>query len=241
MKNYLTIFIYAILISNIAPAQDKEIAIQNNENSIGLNVDIVNRYVWRGSLLSANLNIQPSLSFSMGNLSAGFWGSYGVAEPFAEIDIFITYDIGVVSFTLNDYYIQDETGFSQNRYFEWGRKLTPHALEGCVVFNGSESFPLSILATTMFYGNDRDANGDNIFSTYFEANYNKKINDVDVSVFVGGTPFNGMYANRAAIVNLGVGIGKEVKINEYLKVPVYSSIVINPHRQEIFFIVGITI
>ncbi len=212
-----------------------------SKHSLELNADIVSRYVWRGMLLSATPNIQPSVTYSYGGFSAGFWGSYAVAAPFAEIDIFLTYEIGSFSFTLNDYYVEDETDLSLNNYFLWKNETTPHALEGVVAFGGTESFPLSLSVATIFYGLDKDANAKNYMSTYIELGYPANIGGTDVNFFVGGTPKEGMYATKAGLVNVGAGVSKEIKITDSFSLPVSSSIIVNPAAKDIFFVFGFSL
>lgn len=212
-----------------------------DESAFSFSTNIVNRYVWRGLLYSANPNIQPTIGFAKGNLSLGVWGSYGIAVPYAEVDLYVSYTAGNFTFTINDYYTEDETDLTLHNYFNWDKAKTPHSLEGAVTFNGTESFPISITAATFFYGYDRDANGDNYYSTYFEIGYSKQLGGTLMNLFVGGTPAQGLYHSKAGIVNLGVGLSKEVAITEKFKLPVFTQLVINPSAQDIFFVFGLTL
>ncbi len=57
-----------------------------------MNVDAVTKYLWRGQVLYSKPAVQPSFEMTLGNLSAGFWGSYHPeAGEFAEADYTISY------------------------------------------------------------------------------------------------------------------------------------------------------
>lgn len=228
------------LFSNFLLAQEPENV--ESKHSLTLNADIVSRYVWRGLLYSPNPNIQPTVTYSIGGFSAGFWGSYAIASNWAEVDIFLSYTIGAFSITLNDYYVEDEADLSINNYFHWKNETTPHSLEGSLAFGGTESFPLSISASTFFYGlDDNDSDGTKDMSTYIELGYPTKIGGTDVSFFLGGTPKKGLYGHKAGVVNAGFGISKEIKLTDHFSLPTSSSIVVNPLAKDIFFVFSITL
>jgi hypothetical protein len=237
----ITLLLAISLSINGFSQQTEVVEQEESKHSLTLNADIVSRYVWRGLLYSPNPNIQPTVTYSIGGFSAGFWGSYAIASNLAEVDIFLSYTIGAFSVTLNDYYVEDETDLSLNNYFLWKNETTPHALEGSLAFGGTESFPLSISASTFFYGLDKDSVGTNYMSTYFELAYPTKIGGTDVNFFLGGTPKKGLYAQKAGIVNVGMGISKEIKLTDHFSLPISSSIVVNPLAKDVFLVFGITL
>jgi hypothetical protein len=222
------------------------IAKQADSSSIALNVnaDFVSRYIWRGMPLDQSANIQPYASITYKDFSFGAWGSYSLANPYAEIDLNLSYSISNFTLTLNDYYNEDETDLTKNEYFKWSETDTttsPHALEGCVTFNGTDNLPLSISAATFFYGNDKDtATNKNYYSTYFELGYEINIGSNSLKLFLGGTLSKGYYANKAAIVNTGVTASREIKISDSFSIPVTASFIINPNAKDVFFVFGMT-
>jgi hypothetical protein len=211
--------------------------------SFSFNADLVSRYIWRGLPLDLSANIQPYASLSYKDLSFGAWGSYSLANPYAEMDLYLSYSLGMFSFTLNDYFNEDETNLAANDYLNWSNTdttSTPHALEGCLTFNGTESFPLSFTAATYFYGNDKDTTNKNYYSTYLELGYSFYINDTELKLFMGGTPAKGYYASKTAIVNVGLTGKHEIKITESFSIPASLSLIVNPNAKDVFLVFGMT-
>jgi hypothetical protein len=60
-----------ICLSGISFAQDL---------SLGVNADLVSRYIWRGINVNDAFNIQPALTLSVSGFSFGFWGSYSLTN-----------------------------------------------------------------------------------------------------------------------------------------------------------------
>jgi hypothetical protein len=239
-KLTLTIILTAIAFQTIYSQSDISES-SEAESPFSISADFVNRYVWRGLLYSPNPNIQPTFDFTKGNLSIGAWGSYAMAIPYAEVDLYISYSIGNFTLTLNDYYVENEFDLPENKYFNWTKTTTPHSLEGSITYNGTENLPLTLTAATFFYGNDWDENGSNLYSTYFEIGYGKQMGNTLVNLFVGGTPATGLYSDKASIVNVGVGLSREISISSNFKLPIFGSLVINPSAQDIFMVFGITL
>lgn len=211
--------------------------------SFSINADIVSRYIWRGLPLSLSPNIQPYASISSGNLTIGTWASYGLSSPYAEIDLSVAYDLGPLTLALNDYYNEDETTLNLNDYFHFrssGNSVSPHAVEGSVTFNATDYFPVSITAATFFLGNDRDEENNKYYSTYIEASYTLSLNDYEIRFMAGGTPMEGYYAGKAALVNVGFTASREIKITDAFTLPASLSLVVNPDANDIFLVFGLT-
>jgi hypothetical protein len=210
-----------------------------SKTSFFFNADLVNRYVWRGQMFSPNVNIQPYGGISFKGLSFTTWASYGISDRYAEIDFSISYTIGRFSITVSDYYNENEDSLAKNRHFNLNSKSTPHSLECALYYKIMESFPLTVTVASYFYGNDKDVNGNNYYSTYIEASYPIKISNSDISVFIGGTPNKGLYTqytSNTGIVNLGFSAVKNLKISELNSIPLGFSVVSNPTFEDIFII-----
>lgn len=217
----------------------QEATTNGSKVTIDYSIDVVSRYIWRGLLYNASPNLQPTLSLTVGGFSIGSWASYSFNRNYAEVDLFLTYTKGPFSLTLFDYYNEDEDDMDSVKYFNWDRKVTSHALEGTIAWAGTESFPLRALAATFFYGNDLNADGKQYYSTYFELGYPFSVNDYALDVFLGITPAEGLYHNNANIVNVGVTVSKEIKVTDNLMLPVRASFVVNPAKEDVYFVVGI--
>lgn len=227
-----------VIFASDEPENDSTASLQYN-----FNADLVSRYVWRGLPQSLSPNIQPYAWIEYKTLSFGAWASYGISQPYAEVDLYLSYKAGLFTFTVNDYFNEDEEDMSISDYFQFDKKDsldTPHILEGAISFNGSENFPLSVTVATFFYGSDKDTVGDNYYSTYLELAYNFDIGDNELAIFAGGTIAEGYYADKAAIINLGLNASREIPFSEKYSMPVNMSLVINPNAKNIFFVFGLT-
>jgi hypothetical protein len=237
MKKTFTLF-FALMVFfnfNAAFAQEEEA----EESPLSLGADLVSRYVWRGVQLSASPAIQPSIEYSFGNFTVGTWGSYTFAhEDFQEVDLFLSYSINSFSITLNDYFLPGEVSGESNKYFDWNQDSTGHALELIGSWEGTETLPLTVTAGVFLYGDDKDANGNNRYSTYLEAAYGFDIQGVSLSPFAGITFADGMYSDGFALVNLGLKAEKEIEITEKYSLPISASFITNPDAGNIFLVVG---
>ncbi|HEX2920099.1 MAG TPA: hypothetical protein VHO50_02930 [Bacteroidales bacterium] len=241
MKNKILLLLLIVLFNcPVASSQDNQAG--NNEKSklsFEIRADLVSRYIWRGLPLSLSSNIQPSLVLTYGNFSFGGWGSYSLSSRYSEADLFLCYDLGLFTLGLNDYYSEEETDLSFNDYSDFSND-TPHSIEGTLTFNGTESFPLSFTLGTFVYGADKDFDDNNYYSTYLEVSYSASINDTDLNFFLGGTPAEGYYSDKAAIVNLGITASHNLKISESFSLPVGTSFILNPDANDVFIVLGLT-
>ena len=201
--------------------------------------DIVSNYVWRGvqqDLTNTNgtVNIQPSLSYSIGNFTIGTWGSYGLLGTVKEVDLYASYAISdILSVTVTDY----NWNFTGGNYFDY----TGHVFEGTISYAGVEAFPLSATINTMFYGADKKADGvTQAYSTYMELGY--PISD-NASLFLGGSLNESANYGTAGfgITNVGLKLSKDVEITDKFSLPVYGVIGVNPNAKDAFMVVGITL
>lgn len=223
----LLFFIQLPLMSQEEPAHSLEVG-----------SDFVSSYVWRGLLYNGSPNIQPGLYYSVfnGKFTLGAWGSFSMADPYKEVDLYASLNLGKFTFAVWDYYTAPE--FGQAKYFSFVKKATYHAMEGSVVFNGSEKFPLQLTLGTFFYGNDMDPNGKNYYSTYMEAAYPFTIGKQSLNVFLGGTPAEGLYATKPSIMNFGVSLSRSINITEKFSIPVTGSLSFNPESDDVFLVVS---
>jgi hypothetical protein len=212
---------------------------ENETFSVG--ADIVSRYVWRGIPLSESPAFQPTLSATFGNITLGAWGSYTFAvESSQEADLYLTYTIGNLSLTLNDYFIPVDS--LEGGYFDWNSETTRHALEGIITYDGPESFPFQFVAGLFFYGDDKDdVTGDNLYSTYFEVNRTWESGNYSIKPFIGVSPGTGMYSNSGfQVVNMGVTLTKTLTMSNTFKVPLNVSFITNPNKESAFIVLGLT-
>lgn len=232
LKNFCLSGMLLILIQ--LPLMSQEESTQ----SLEVGSDFVSSYVWRGLLYNGSPNIQPGMYYSAfsGKFTIGAWGSFSMADPYREVDLYTSLNLGKFTLAVWDYYTVPLLGPA--KYFEYGKDETNHAIEGSVVFNGFEKFPLKLTLGTFFYGNDRDLEGKNYYSTYLEAAYPFTIGKQSLNVFAGGTPSEGLYASKAAIMNFGVSLSRNINITDKFNIPVTGSLSFNPNSEEVFFVIS---
>lgn len=242
MRKFILI---SFIICALAPI-NRTLALSSSSSSddslsFNLNADLVSRYLWRGLLYSANLNIQPYASIAYKGLSFGAWASYGISTHYAETDLYLSYDLGSFTLTVNDYYAASDDSLENFNYLNFKKSKTLHSLEGALSYTGPESFPISLTAATFFAGNDdNDGDGKNDYSTYFEVAYTAKVSNIPLKLFVGGTPHKGLYSDNANVVNVGINATKSLKISNTYELPVFGTLVVNPYSKDMFFVFGIT-
>jgi len=232
-KVFTVLFICTLWFMNSVQAADSL--------SLSFNADLVSRYVWRGLLFSPNPNVQPYGALSYKGLTFGAWGSFGISTPYAETDLYLSYNVGQFTFSVNDYYTASDDSLQNFNYFEFRKSKTLHALEGAITYSGPESFPISVSAATFFAGaDDYDGDGKNDYSAYFELAYTTLVSEIPLKLFIGGTPQKGLYSEEASLVNVGVSATRTLKFNENVEIPVFTSLVVNPNSKDLFFVFGIT-
>jgi len=250
-KNRLIfMFIMVFLFSQASLFAQEETA---KENPFSVNVDLMSRYVWRGQDFGSAPSIQPGISYSKWGVTLGSWGAYtfnNVNSNIQELDLYVSYSfLDMFSVTVTDYFFPAE-GVDYN-YFDYKDQSTGHVFEGTIAFNGTENLPLSAFVATNFYGGDarrldEDGNsGDIQYSTYAEVAYSFNY----LSLFMG---FNlttadtdmgesGYYGDSFGVVNLGISASRDIKITDKFSLPLSASLITNPQKEKVFFVVGISL
>lgn len=241
----LTVII-SLLSSTISYAQQDSTA---KENPISVTVDLMSRYVWRGTDFGASPSIQPGISYEKAGFTIGAWGAYATNLTGAqEADMYLGYTFykDLFSITITDYFFPDE--LNTYHYFDYKKQSTGHILEASLSFNGTDDFPLTVLIATNIYGadakkiNDDGSIGDNQFSTYTEIGYSFK----NFNVFMGTNLTqvdrkkgeSGFYGDYLGVVNLGITSTKEIKITKDYSLPLSVSLITNPQAERIFLVAG---
>ncbi|KAF0201754.1 MAG: hypothetical protein FD170_2427 [Bacteroidetes bacterium] len=228
------------------------IAFAQPETSLNTGVDLMSRFVWRGmNSGGSSPSIQPTLEYSAGSFTLGSWGAFSMSDGvmIQEVDLYLIYTFkDMVSLTITDYFLPDET-ISNNNYFEFDEDKTAHLLEVSTSFDGTEKIPFTLMAAVNFWGADAlKANGEKQFSTYFELGYNGNFKESDFNLFLGFTPDNpdkdleeyGFYGPHAGVMNIGITVVKEIKITDHFCLPFISSFILNPMDENVFLVVGIS-
>jgi len=199
-----------------------------------LGLDIASRYVWRGFEFGNSPSLQPELSYTAGGLEVGIWGAFATSgDPDGtEVDLFASYTFetsaGDFSLMVTDYtfpvhhtgLLGSETWFDSDAHF----------VEVGLGYEGPESLPISFFAG-MFVHNDDDN------SVYLELGYEIG----DFGLFVGMTPMESeaYETTGPAIINMGFGTSRTVKVTDSFEFDLTSALSVNPNAENLFFVVGI--
>lgn len=218
----LTVVVTVIVAStvNIKSAQAQEIS---------PGVDLVSTYVWRGVAYSGP-SIQPYVEFSSGGFALGAWGSQGIdglvsaddySTGFQEMDLYASYtfDFGL-SLGVTDYYYPGGSFFEEAGHafeFNAGLSLGDLSLSGNYIFAGEGS-----------YGDDM----------YFELGYSAG----PAGLFIGGGDgWHSSDPDEFAIVNIGIGTSKDIKITDSFSLPLSGAVILNPDTEQFYIVAGISL
>jgi len=182
--------------------------------------DAVSSYIWRGSKAGA-FSIQPTVKYTDGGFSAGAWGSGDLTTGAPqEADLFATYGFkSGFSLGVTDYHYNSSQLFASN----------VHAIEGNLGYSVGK---LSLSGNYIF----NTASGTLGQDKYFEAGYQF----TSVKLFVGAG--DGWYTNDGSfqVCNVGITSTKTIKVTDSFSIPFFGSVIVNPNKEQIFYVVGMS-
>jgi hypothetical protein len=237
MKNIYTMILLLFTFTTML-AQD-EMEGKREKASFSLGADFVSSYVWRGTY-QAGFSVQPAMGLEAYGFSLSAWGNTDIADKgFKEVDFTLGYTIADFSVAITDYWWMGE---GHKHYFKYKNKETDHLFEGTISYTFPlEKFPLILSWNTMIAGSDYKANDDRAYSTYVELSYPFAIKDIDLDLSLGLTPWESLYADDFAVVNIGICASKTLKITDNFSLPVFGKIMANPENEDIFFVFGFSV
>ena len=242
-SNFGKYTLFAFLIAVISIFSNPSIL----QAQVSVGADIVNRYVWRGFDFGNALNIQPSISYTKGGFELGTWAAYSVDDALSdEHDLWIGYsfDLGngsSLGIGATDYYFP-----ALGTFFDYdgaGDGNAAHWIEPYLAFTGPETFPISIWAS-IIATNDIEADGDKATPLYLEASYPFSVQDTDLSITTGlitSESANFYGVNQAAVTNLSISAGRDIKISDSFSIPVSASYILNPFSEISYLVFGISL
>lgn len=232
----LFIALFTFLISFSLSAQNND-TIQKTTPNFDIGLDLSSRYIWRGFTYSNSPVIQPYMSYTIKGLTIGTWASYPFIEDQSqEVDLYLSYNYKIFTFTLNDYYFLQNPLGNNSDYFDWDKNTTTHYLESIFEISNIKNLPIRFLAGVMILGADVDPNNNRYFSSYFEFAYDTKVQNIDLEIFAGFTPFDGFYSNGFDFTNIGVKASKVIPLTEKFSLPISTSFIINPADNRVLFL-----
>ncbi|MBQ9469550.1 MAG: hypothetical protein IJU72_01205 [Bacteroidales bacterium] len=197
-------------------------------------LELKSRRMWRGFVSSKVPELTACIDLSYGGLFAGAWSAYSfAARPMQEVDLWLGYAHSGFKLTLIDYWYPSDTLGWRSDFFHFDARTTCHQVEAILQYDGTR-VPISLLCGVMVYGDDRDAEGQNRYSSYFEAAYRFEHGGVGLRPFVGVSPTpNGMYSPGFNVVNLGLTLSKSLRVSSSWVMPASCSLVVNPHQETV--------
>jgi len=206
-----------------------------NTNGFSSELDIVNKYIWRGMDLSNSTSLQPQIAYNYKNLSISGFGSSPVGfHSTYELNMYVTYLIKYFEISIVDYFLFDKTVLNQ-KYFDYRKNNTFHDFSVDMAFVGTEKLPLRFLFALNFYGSDKNN------SNYIEAAWLFANKNIDGEVFIGGTTGKGWYGNGGGIVNSGITINYNIIVSDKFVIPFFTQMVINPQKENAYIVAGLKI
>ncbi len=247
MRKYRIVFSLVFILGLFATpviAQDSE----EKQSPFSLSMDLMSRYVWRGTDYGASPSIQPGVEFSKSGFAIGAWGAYTINKSdIQEFDLYVGYTFkDVISVIVTDYFFPDEVKGYQ--YFDYRENSTGHVFEGTIAFNGTDKVPLTCFIATNFYGadakkiNDDGTTGSIMYSTYAELGYSFKY--VDLFMGINCTKADtdkgetGYYGDKVGIVNLGATFTKDIPVTNKFNLPLTVSLITNPTAEKVYLVAG---
>lgn len=216
-------------VSTTTMAQDKL--------EVSLGADVVSKYVWRGFDQGSGASIQPSLGLAYKGVSLSAWGSTSITslEP-KEFDITLRYNIGGFGISVTDYWWAGESG-------KYGHYKDSHYFEGALSYHFGEKVPLTVSAAMMFAGADKKPEGDQNFSTYFNASYDIACpGDITLTPSIGVSTKSYLYTGEkiSGITDISLKAAKEIKVTDSFSIPIFVQATVAPAMDKTYLIFGMT-
>jgi len=216
-------------------------------------VDVVSRYIWRGSDFGNSPSLQPTLAFDYAGLEIGAWGAYTMSSEASEadeIDFWLAYTVPMensasIQGIVTDYYFPNAGigFFNFNDYDAVKNDTIPdpgaHTVEVGLSITGPESFPVTFSGFVNMYN---DA-GNNM---YFQLDVPARVGETDLGFFIGatnGSTDNPDYysAENFSVINIGVTASKSVKVSDAFSLPMNVSFIVNPRTEFSYLVVGLSL
>lgn len=203
--------------------------------SYSMSADFVSRYVWRGMDCYNSPAIQPYGEVQWKFLVLGTWGSFTTKDYYLqETHTFLAARWDLFSITAWDYFFMNMDSV-RNKYYNYTEGKTGHDLSVDIQFNGTDKFPLKLLASANLYGADTE------HSMYYEATWTFMKEKQPLDLFIGFTPAEGWYGDGPGVVNAGVGMYKTLKINDDFEIPSSLKFMCNPQKENVYLVVSFTL
>lgn len=235
----LLVLLFLALMSSVCVATNR--GEKERKSSVEVSAKLISRHLWRGRNTNDSPCFEPDITYNINsNWAISLWGAYSYKQDYREFDIYVTYRTKQLVVTLFDYYAPTEnTKFFGDEYMNLGSS-SQHIFDLKLDYR-LKKLPITLTASTLVYGDDKDANDDQQFSTYFQVTYSLEKQRYVANFGIGGTPARGLYKENAGIVNYETEVIAPVKIIPKVKTNLTALGTYNPIKDKVFFRGGIQI
>jgi hypothetical protein len=218
MKKMLLTFATGLMLISV-------MHVQAQESSWTAGMDIVSNYIWRGTKLGTGPALQPSVKFNTGGLTIGVWGSFD-ANGYAEADPYFSYAFSNgLSIGMTDYFFPNLEG---SKFFD----ENSNAYE---VNAGYTTGGLSLSANYIL--NEAPVAASAGEDMYFQAGYAFEKFSLSMGAGDGWHTSDGDFN----VCHIGIGTTKEIKLSESFSLPVFGQVILNPEKEQLYVVVGLTL
>ncbi len=198
--------------------------------------------IWRGYVSTNKPTITPSITYKNKGFQAEFWSAVASDGSYHEFDFILAYQYKNFKISLFDYYLP-KNGLENKFFYFQSKPDMRHDIELAVEYKISDKFPLTIMAGNVFLG-DYNANSvpncEERYSTYLELNYPFVTDFCKYKVALGGTPYEGAYADKAQIVNATVEAQNTIQFEKFT-IPWKLSLIYSTYSEDLYFVGGLGI
>ena len=211
-------------------------AATHSQGRFNVSMDAKNMHYWRGLRVSDGFVTAPMVGYYNGGFAVFAWGGLSVDGSYKEVSQIISYSTGGFNITLLD--IFNFTGAPDASYFNFKSDETNHITDLSVAYDFTDDIPLKLMFASIVYGNDRDSNGENRYSSYLEAGLPFVMDGFTVQPYAAlGFAFrsaddNSLYgSNSFDLVNIGIRVSRTVELGNYA-LPVTGTLGFNPSLKQ---------
>lgn len=228
MKRVFSLMTVILFMTVVVSAQESV----KRESNFHLGLDLQTKYIWRGMEMmteDAAPVVFPGLNYSNKGIYAYVMGGYSINGKYAEVDLGLSYTYKWLTIALNDYYYPT-TNTPEDQYFNLKDDETGHWFEGAITI-APENIPAYLTISNFFAGADKNADGDQAYSTYAEiGGHYDFLNDHQLSLAVGAafnkSCYNG-YEHNFGICNMELKYTYNVAMKNFT-LPLSVAYIINP-------------
>lgn len=233
MKRISTILIFIFFCnyhsSNASTLHEKGVPLT-------ISLELSSKYMWRGNEYGTAPTLFPMISFNKAGFNIFGMGAYAFDGSHQEVDLGISYTYKWLTLGISDYYYPSAVGEKDN-YFDFSHQSTGHSIEAYITAYPFK-FPFWITLSTYVFGNDKNLDGKQAYSSYMEIGYNHYFDNKNILSVIAGANLNkGFYTNyndRFNLVNTMLKYTYNLTIKSFI-LPISASYIINPYKEKSFF------